>query len=479
MSVKQDVLRSELAGVWYNDNPDLLAREVDVYLDAGTKTITGTVIALLLPHAGYRYSGMVAAAGLREVAGRTFSRVIVLGPSHRVHMPDQVSIPDVKAIETPLGAVRVDCALAEQLWDHEHFTCHPSAHSHEHSVQIELPLLQRALGDFTLLPIVCGDLSLNAVREVGKTLLKYIDDETLVVISSDFTHFGGTFGYVPFTESIQENLEQLDMNAFQLILKHDLAGFSEYISKTGATICGRVPISILLAMLPADAEVQLLKYDTSGNLTGDWMHCVSYVSAAVTGRWKTPGNHENETLTAEDKSALLHFARQRICEQLLPDAPTAELAVTQSMKELMGAFVTLHKNGQLRGCIGEIFPTRPLHEAIREQAVNSAFHDPRFPQLRADELGLIDIEISALTAPEEVPSYASIEVGRHGVVLRKGMHSAVFLPQVAPEQGWGLAEMLSHLSMKAGLPADAWQSDCDFYVFEAIVFGERNHEDSL
>ena len=476
MSENSHVLKSELAGVWYTDDSRRLAQEVGVYLDASEKTVKENVTALILPHAGYRYSGMVAAAGVKQLAGNTYSRVIVIGPSHRIAMADFCSIPDVDAIETPLGQIRIDRQAAERLRQHSFFTSIPLAHSSEHSVQIELPLLQQALGDFALLPIVCGDLSLNVVREIGQALLDVINEDTLVVISSDFTHYGHGFGYVPFEDDIPENLERLDLGAFRFIERHDLEGFMDYVGQTGATICGRSPISILLSMLSENQSVQLLKYNTSGRLTNDWSHCVSYLSAAVTGAWNESGaqkEYEASVLSESDKTALLQFARQRICEHVLDYAEPAELDVTPPMQELMGAFVTLHEQGQLRGCIGEIFPERPLHEAIREQAVNAALHDPRFPRVRADELGLIDIEISALTPPHPVASYAEIEIGRHGVVLRKGFRSAVFLPQVAPEQGWGLEETLSHLSMKAGLAPDAWKSDCEFHVFEAIVFSEK------
>jgi AmmeMemoRadiSam system protein B/AmmeMemoRadiSam system protein A len=476
--MKTQVLKSELAGMWYPDDPEELAREIDVYLDAVESGPTERVMALLLPHAGYRYSGMVAAHGVKQIAGKSFSRVVVIGPSHRMALMNVVSIPDISAIETPLGRIAIDCELTERLRKDDCFESHIHAHTHEHSVQIELPFLQRALGDFKLVPIVCGQLSEGAARRIGATLLEQIDDETLVVVSSDFTHYGRTFDYVPFVEGIQENLRNLDLGAFKEIAEKDLSGFMEYVHNTGATICGRSPIAILLAMLPAEARVQLLKYDTSGNLTGDWSHCVSYVSAAVTGQWKSSCsdglNCEPELeLSASDKVGLLSLARHSIARRIRSDEPELNLEITPPMQDIMGAFVSLHKYGQLRGCIGEIFPRRELYEAVAEQAVNAAFHDPRFPRLSKEELDEIDIEISALTTPHRVNSQEDIEIGRHGIVLYKGSRSAVFLPQVAPEQGWGLEETLTHLSLKAGLAPDDWKSDCEFHVFEAIVFGEE------
>jgi AmmeMemoRadiSam system protein B/AmmeMemoRadiSam system protein A len=476
--METQVLKSELAGMWYPDDPEELAREIDVYLDAVDTVPTDHVMALLLPHAGYRYSGMVAAHGVRQIAGRSFSRVVIMGPSHRVALMDAVSIPDVSAIETPLGRIGIDRDLVERLWEDDRFESHLQAHTHEHSVQIELPFLQRALGDFKLVPIVCGQLGEAAAQRIAATLLNHIDEETLIVVSSDFTHYGRAFDYVPFRDDIQENLQKLDLGAFREIEHKNLSGFLDYVHNTGATICGRSPIAILLAMLPADARVQLLKYDTSGNLTGDWSHCVSYVSAAVSGRWKSSCNDGRHCepvleLSASDQVGLLSLARHSITRRIRSDVPELNLEITPPMQDIMGAFVTLHKHGQLRGCIGEIFPRRELYEAVAEQAVNAAFHDPRFPRLSGSELDEIDIEISALTAPHQVNSYADIEIGRHGIVLYKGSRSAVFLPQVASEQGWGLEETLTHLAMKAGLASDAWQSGCEFHVFEAIVFGEK------
>ncbi len=479
MSADNRVLKSDLAGIWYADDPTRLGREVDVYLDAVDTVVDGKVMALLLPHAGYRYSGMVAAKGVKQVAGCTFSRVVVMGPSHRMPLMDSVSIPDVEAVETVLGRIELDCELIGRLKRDSRFQSHIMAHLHEHSVQIELPFLQRALGKFKLVPIVCGELDAKSARAIAGVLLDNIDDDTLVVVSSDFTHYGHGFDYVPFKDDIQSNLKDLDMNAFRLIEEKDLDGFLGYVQRTGATICGRSPIAVLLAMLPQNANVQLLKYDTSGNLTGDWMHCVSYVSAVVTGQWETtapgrPPAAQGNTLSLADKTALLRLARHQIARRLKSRQADLDVEITPAMQAVMGAFVSLHRHGHLRGCIGEIFPRRALYEAVEEQAVNAAFHDMRFPRLREEELSDIDIEISALTEPYKVDSFEDIEIGKHGVVLYKGSRSAVFLPQVAVEQQWGLVETLSHLAMKAGLGPDDWMEGCEFHVFEAIVFGERD-----
>ncbi len=181
-------------------------------------------------------------------------------------------------------------------------------------------------------------------------------------------------------------------------------------------------------------------------------------------------------ITDNDKKALLKLARESIKYYLENDrcATVDELdfEITPGMSEIMGGFVTLHLHGQLRGCIGEIFPTRELYKVVFERAVDSAFNDYRFRPLTAEEFDAIEIEISALSMPEPVGSWKDIIIGKHGITLEKNGRSAVFLPQVAPEQGWGIEETLTHLAMKAGLPADAWRENCSFQVFEAIVFSE-------
>ncbi len=470
------VMTSELAGAWYSDDPVRLTHEIRAYMEAADRIAVPNVIALILPHAGYRYSGMVAACGLKQVEGRTFERVIILGPSHRVGLMDAVSIPDVTHIETPLGEVELDTTFIAALRKNAAFLSYEAAHRSEHSVQIQLPLLQHVLGGFKAVPIVCGQLEEQSAREIAATLLEHSDNKTLLVVSSDFTHYGRSFDYVPFDDDIQEKLEQLDLEAFRLIEQKNLPGFLAYIQNTGATICGRSPIAVLLAMLSENTQVRLIKYDTSGNMTGDWAHTVSYVSAAISGQWKTcceKGDGCPCVLSDSDKIGLLRLARYQITRKLMPELPALELARSPAMEGVMGAFVTLHENGMLRGCIGEIFPRRALFDAVKEQALHAAFKDPRFPPVEGRELGDISIEISALTAPHKVKSPADIEIGKHGIVLYKGTHSAVFLPQVAPEQGWGLEETLTHLSLKAGLPSDGWQTGCEFQIFEAIVFSEH------
>jgi len=481
-AMPKKVFTSTLAGRWYEADPVRLTAELDGYLANVDTAALGEVHALILPHAGYRYSGQVAAHGVKQVAVKRFSRVIVMGPTHQLPMEDVASVPDATHYATPLGEIPLDVAFIRALKQYPQFRTIRGAHDTEHSVQIEVPLLQRVLDNFKLVPIVVGQLDAASCREMGRVLAGLIDADALVVVSSDFTHYGPNYGYVPFRDDVPTNLEKLDRGAWNFIEKKDLNGFYDYIDQTGATICGRHPIGLLLAMLPADSQPHLLKYDTSGNLMGDTSNSVSYLSIAVTGTWKqgkavAVQPQEEAALTEGDRAQLLALARATLeCAVKQQRVPTPEelgIAITPAMRRVRGAFVTLNKDGQLRGCIGDILPSRPLYKAVMGNAINAGLRDRRFRPVQAEELPLLHYEISALTEPEPVPSYGDIVIGRHGMVVEKAGRSAVYLPQVAPEQGWDLAETLTHLSQKAGLPPDAWREGASFTVFEAIVFAEE------
>lgn len=465
---------------WYSKNKQVLEKDFKKYLDQVKTKGLQNVMALILPHAGYVYSGQVTAYAIKEILNTKYSRIIILGPSHGTYMYNHASVPDFTHYKTPLGEVALDVDFIQNLLRFRYFKNNPKAHKQEHSVQIEIPFLQYAFENIKLVPVVVGDIDLKTAQKIGELLLKLIDEKTLVIASSDFTHYGPGFHYVPFKENIPENLKELDLGAFKFIEKKDLQGFKNYCSKTGITICGENPLSILISMLPENAKCHLLKYDTSGNLMKNWKPSVSYISGAFTGTWKRNkkmNEQKQNALSDFDKKTLLKLARETLEYYLLnKQIPVPEdlgITITPPMQEIMGAFVTLHKQGMLRGCIGEIFPSRALYKAVILHAVNSGTKDYRFPNVQKDELNKLVFEISALTAPYPVDSYNDIVLGKHGIVLEKHGRQSVFLPQVAPEQNWDLKTTLKHLSMKAGLPEDAWKEGTSFLVFEAIVFSEE------
>ncbi len=481
------VVRAQLAGSWYDARPAVLQQEPKSYMDQVESEKLDDVIALILPHAGYRFSGPVAAYGARQIAGRGYRRVVVLGSSHRIRLPNQVALPEGTHMATPLGEVPFDMEFLAALARHPEFRVLGAALPGENSIEMQIPLLQQALGEFRLAPLVVGQLDIEATRDIADRIRPLLDEDTLVVASSDFTHYGAQYGYIPFRDNIASNLARLDLGAVRWIERKDLDGFVGYCDQSGITMCGHHPIGILLALLPEKARAHLLKYDTSGRITGEEEMSVSYVSMAFTGKWEAKASEGEKkqkekpskaTVDPSDQKALLQLARRTLesyyeCGRSPKKAEDLGIEPTPGMSQIMGAFVTLKLKGDLRGCIGEIAPRRPLYAAVMARAIDAAINDSRFLPLSRKELPEVEIEISALTPPRRVASADEIVVGRHGIVLEKDGRGAVFLPQVAPEQGWDLPTTLSHLARKAGLPPDAWKQGATFEVFEAIVFSEH------
>jgi AmmeMemoRadiSam system protein B/AmmeMemoRadiSam system protein A len=459
----------------------VLAKQVEGFFQKAQVQSADDVVAIISPHAGYAYSGQTAAFGVKAAKAK-YKRVIVIGPSHQVPMQDVLSVPGlVTHYQTPLGEIPLDTEFINKLLQSPLFKDIPQAYRTEHSVLIQLPLLQYRLGDFKLVPIVAGQCSPQTVQKVASILKSLVDSNTLVVASSDFVHYGPNYDYVPFDQNIPDGLKKLDMGAYDYISKLDSTGFLQYCDKTGATICGRVPIAILLSMLPSGTKPELLKYTTSGELTGDFTNSVSYLSVAFHGDWQkqiaSEPTNTDSSLTQKDKQNLLLLARRTI-ESYLQNgqASTPEqlgVTVTDAIKTKRAAFVTLKKNSDLRGCIGDVFPRQSLYKSVIANAINAAVNDWRFSPVTRDELAGIKIEISALTVPQPIDSYNQIRLGTDGIVLNKAGYSALFLPQVAPEQKWTIEETLTHLSIKAGLPPDGWKKDASFLVFQAEVFGEE------
>ena len=328
---------------------------------------------------------------------------------------------------------------------------------------------------------MAGTCSPETINKAGAILKGLVDDETLVIASSDFVHYGPGYSYVPFRENIPEELKKLDMGAYEHIASLDCKAFLEYKHRTGATICGYVPIAILLSMLDKTTEAELIKYTTSGDLTGGFTNSVSYLSVAFSGRWENlpqvEPQHNNPGLSEQDKEKLLVLARRSLVHFLqkrqIPQPSELGIIISEEMKSPRAAFVTFKKDAHLRGCIGDIFPRQPLYKSVITNAINAGVNDRRFPRVTETEFNDITIEISALTVPEPISSAKNISIGIDGVVLNKDGRMAVFLPQVASEQGWDLNTTLTQLSLKAGLPENAWKKGANFLVFQADVFGEE------
>ena len=478
MSASQ-ILASTIAGSWYPGNPVQLKAMIDSFL-APCPVPEKPCNVIVVPHAGYPYSGPTAGYAYAAVDSKKIRRVILLAPSHRYGIRDLAVLPMADAVSTPLGTIPLDTDMRNAMLGKAMFRADDGVHRLEHSTQIQYPFLQHCLDDFKILPVIVGNLSSRAANALV--------DDVLLVISSDFIHYGSDFDYEPFPQDTEAKTRKLNLDAADAICKRDVARFERIVDESGATICGREPIRAALRMLPDGCTGSVLHYATSSDESRDFSRFVCYCSIGFQAEFppapeRTEAGTEVDsgTLSAADKSFLLDLARRAIQyalnTRMIPTADALDVnqaALSPALRKNMGAFVTLtmKQNHRLRGCIGEIQPYRPLWKAVLGRAVDAAFRDPRFLPLTAQEFADVEIEISALTPAVPVGSWHDIVIGRHGMTLTKNGRSAVFLPQVAPEQGWDIEETLTNLAMKAGLPPDAWREGASFTMFEAIVFHE-------
>ena len=487
------VKQSNLAGRWYTSEGSELAKQIDALMKGSEqRTANNDAVVLIVPHAGYVYSGKTAAAGYRLIGNRGQSTInpdiiVIMGPSHHSGFHG-CSLLDADYFETPLGKVKINREIGDKLLKDSLFIKNPSAFEQEHSIEIHLPFLQRIYGvrlngDVQVLPILVGELDdSDAQRAAGTIASSVAGSRPLFLVSTDFTHYGPNFGYEPFRneggQSTSVKLKGLDGGAIDQIVKKDMAGFSRYVEKTGITICGRNPIRIALALPVTGFKAEKLAYDTSGSITGDYGNSVSYAAILVSGKLEGAAfknNIASSNYTAKERNFLLKAARDNIRSWLTKGRgirffPTN---VPAKLLEKRGVFVTLKKQGDLRGCIGYLTGLKPLVQAVLDNSYNAAFKDPRFNPITADELAKITIEISVLTEPVPVKSVDEIKTGRDGLIVERGTYRGLLLPQVAAEQGWDRETFLDHTCIKAGLPAGSWKDGVTkLYRFQAIVFGE-------
>jgi AmmeMemoRadiSam system protein B len=276
----KDIFGPVASGPWYEPKEEDLKRAVDSFLaKANIKESEKKIVAVIAPHAGYRWSGKCAAYAFKPITKQKFERVLILAPSHTAYFRG-LSILKADYYRTPLGLVKIDTDACENLLKEELINTVTRAYTKEHSLEIMLPFLQRTLDDFKLIPIIVGQLSINDYETLANIIKKEIDENTLIVVSSDFTHYGPNYSYVPFPldENTRQNIENLDKGAIDRIINIDFDEYQKYLTKTEATICGRNPIGLLLKILPKDTKGELVHYYTLGDITGDYENSVSYAA---------------------------------------------------------------------------------------------------------------------------------------------------------------------------------------------------------
>ena len=455
------------ANRFYTGDAQELENEVDSLLKrhSGSK-VYDNLAALVVPHAGYYFSGNVAASAYMAIdAKKQYKRIFLLGPSHHEWLDGASVNTEADYYATPLGNVKVDHETAIELTKADSvFTYRRSAHSQEHCLEVQLPFLQRRLGDVPpIVPIIISTNDYNKLKRMADVLKPYFTGDNLFVISSDFSHYpsyddanevDAKTGKAIETGNVEEFIATINANADSG--KRNLA----------TSACGEFAIVTLMLMMDGQYDVKHLMYQNSGDIDNhDHSRVVGYHSFAILRQ-----EQSGFSLSTVDKQQLKQIALQSIKDQLA-GKPIAQQTIHSSiLNSKCGAFVSLHKHGRLRGCIGHFGEDYPLHEIVARMARAAAFEDPRFMPVTSDELADVDIEISVLTPMRRIQSIDEFQLHRHGIYIRKGYHSGTFLPQVADEVNWTKEEFLGHCAQdKAGIGWDGWR-DAELYVYEAIVF---------
>ena len=482
MSISDQKIKSpNVSGQFYDSNSKRLSKDIDKFF-LGAKVIQREkfIDIIISPHAGYVYSGAVAAYGYKAASKNKYRTVVVLAPSHFYGF-DGVSIGLYDAFQTPLGNVAVDMDFAKKLESlNDKFYFDEKAFAKEHSLEVQIPFIQKAFENAKIVPVVVGQIDAQILKDFAQALVAVIDNrrDVLIVASTDLSHFHD-----------DEFARNIDRRTIETIKRLDVQELLEgsYLKKL--ELCGSMPvaISMIYAKLKGLGNVDILNYANSGDVSGDRSSVVGYVSAIIYGDSGIgessvdekvafeEGGADKGGLSVEQKKRLIFIARKTI-DEYVRNKKKLDFAESDARLKLHeGAFVTLKINGRLRGCIGNIIARGPLYLTIRNMAIAAASQDHRFSPVTVGELDDIEIDISVLTVPRVVKSADEIILGKHGIIVSKGSsNQGVFLPQVATDTGWSKERFLSVLcSQKAHLPPDAWKDpETKLEIFEAIVFGE-------
>jgi hypothetical protein len=459
----QGIKSYEFANFFYPKEKERLSLWIDNFLKEASVPKIDKIYGVISPHAGYIYSGKVAAYSYRILKNKKFDVVILLGPSHRYYLKGFVGYPEGE-FETPLGNLEIDKETVQEFNALKFFKPDPKYFYGEHSLEVQLPFLIKMLGKVKIVPLIFGKLDYFQLEKIAQKLKEIsLKKNILLVVSTDLSH------YHPYEEA-----NRIDKDTIELIKNKD--AYSLWISSQlgEARACGIYPvITFLIYTQLKNAQIKILKYANSGDTYGDKRRVVGYLSAVAYAKDNKEEEMKEFSLSEEEKITLLKIARETL-ESYLKEAKLPYFEVkSENLKEKRGAFVTLKKNGLLRGCIGRIVADTPLYEVVSKVTIDSALNDPRFPPVKYEELKDIEIEISVLTPFTKVENLEEIEIGKHGLMIRKGFYSGLLLPQVPLEYGWDRETFLKHVCLKAGLPADAYKDKgVLLYKFSAIVFSE-------
>jgi AmmeMemoRadiSam system protein B/AmmeMemoRadiSam system protein A len=468
------------AGSFYPGSADALIGQLNqMFRAAAPDKKLDNIKALIAPHAGYVYSGSVAAAAYCQLSpGIIYDNVFLIGSSHHLNFGGAAIYCDGNFI-MPAGIVKVNIPLARKIIQEnpDLFISSADVHAPEHSIEVQIPFLQYVYKeDLQIIPIILGTQKPAMCKRIAVALRPYFHGNNLFVISTDFSH------YPQYADA-----QSVDALTAEAIVKNSPAEFlraievneSKGIPNLATSICGWTSVLTLLDITETEPGTHYtrIKYLNSGDApAGDKSRVVGYHAIAVTlnGSGQALPAENSFSLTKGEKDQLLRVARNSI-RNYLETGQVLKINTKGFSDKLLscsGAFVTLNKEGKLRGCIGQFTADIPLYQVVQEMAISAATRDYRFNPLTAEELGLTHIEISVLTPMRKIESINEITLGKHGIYIKKGSRAGTLLPQVATSTGWTAEEFLGYCARdKAGIGWDGWR-DAEIYVYEAYVFGE-------
>jgi len=479
----QGVREPAVAGQFYPDDSKALAAALDAYSKDAVAPSGQRPVALIAPHAGYIFSGQIAADAWNQAAGHAYDTIVLLGTNHSGLNTRRVAVFPEGGLRTPLGVVAVDAGLVQSLLS----ACGECAadagpHEREHSIEVQLPFLQRLFPSAKVVAAVVGPEDPMLPERFGRALAGVLRGRrALVVASSDLSHYPPASDAAGVDRRTLEAIASMDADRLR---NGSVQSEARGIRDLATRACGEAPIRAAIAAAKALGATRghVVSYANSGDVAvGEPARVVGYGAVALTDGARgtdtsgLPGLQApvDAQLTQADRQRLLALARETIRRYLETGTVPLGRGFSIAAERHQGLFVTLNKRGHLRGCIGQMQPNGPIRRLVPAMALAAAFQDQRFDKVKASELKDIEIEISLLTPFMAVPSPGSVVPGRDGVVLQKSGRSAVFLPQVATEQGWTRNELLDNLCVKAGLEAGCWTSGAKLSTFQAAVFKEH------
>ena len=463
-----------VAGTFYPANPVELSKTINGLLaNAKPASNKGFVRALVVPHAGYVFSGSVAASGFNQIdPNYPYQNIFILASSHRVSL-GKASVYTSGDYITPLGRVEVNKEISKKLaTSNDFFTDDPEAHMEEHSIEVQLPFLQTVIKNpFKIVPIVLASQVTSVSEAVAEELKPYFTPENLFILSADFSH------YPPYEQAIQVDqatAEAFCSNSIDDFLAVLKSNEQKRIPGLVTSMCAWPSGLTLLHLTTHNRALEFVRidYQNSGDskLYGDKSGVVGYQAITIVEK-----QEKGFILTQDDREELLRIARNTL-ESYIRRRETPSLTPKQyspNLKTKAGAFVTLKVGEKLRGCIGSFEADRPLYQLVQQLAIASSTQDNRFLPVQPKELSDIHIEISVLTPMRKIKDINEIVLGKHGIYIKEGFQSGTFLPQVARETGWNLEEFLGHCARdKAGIGWDGWKQ-AEIYVYEALEFQEK------